>query len=219
MSDWITGWRKRRTQDEKDLPELSIPAVDPLFAADTPLAPALYRLEAEGQSKSRRNHAQHVATYMIHLAVCHHEDPVRFAQAGLLHDLAKERPTKEQAHLARLDEDCPPALSSGTLHGPAAVTLIRMGGPEVDEEVLDAIRLHTIAGPNMSPVGMALYLADKIELTRSFKDLNGIREQAKISLEDGMALCLQEVVDSLGKDNENGHPWTWKAIEFYCDLD
>lgn len=217
MKNWNKRWRRRREQDQDALPELRSPELDELFGPMTPLAPALYRLEAENLSADRRRHSQHVATYMIHLARRHGEDPVRFAQVGLLHDLAKERGTKELARLARRDPQCPPALSGGTLHAPAAVTLLREGGPKLDEEALDAIRLHPIAKPNLSAIAMALFLSDKIELTRRFNDIKDIRKAADTSLEEAMGLCLKRVLAALKRNDQAGHPWQWAALEYYAD--
>lgn len=217
LKNWNERWRRCREQDQAELPGLRSAGLDELFGPMTPLAPALYRLEAEKLSPDRRKHSQHVATYMIHLAVLHDEDPVRFAQVGLLHDLAKERGAKELARLARRDPQCPPALTGGTLHAPAAVTLLREGGPKLDEDALEAIRLHPIAKPNLSNIGMALFLSDKIELTRPFKDIKNIRNAADTSLELAMGLCLKRVIAALERNDQTGHPWQWAALEYYAD--
>lgn len=217
MKNWNKRWQRRREEDQVALPGLRASELDELFGPMTPLAPALYRLEAENLSPERRKHSQHVATYMIHLAMRHGEDPVRFAQVGLLHDLAKERGTKELARLARRDPLCPPALTGGTLHAPAAVALLLEGGPELDDEALEAIRLHPIAKPNLSTIGMALFLSDKIELNRRFKDIKDIRVAAETSLEVAMGLCLKRVLAALKRNDQAGHPWQWAALEYYSD--
>ena len=55
----------------------------------------------------------------------------------------------------------------GLLHGPAAAIRLTAEG-ESRQDVLDAIRWHTVGQANWSQVGRALYMADFLEPGRSF---------------------------------------------------
>lgn len=55
----------------------------------------------------------------------------------------------------------------GMLHGPAAAIRLTAQG-ESRQDVLGAIRWHTVGQSNWSPVGRALYMADFLEPGRSF---------------------------------------------------
>lgn len=55
----------------------------------------------------------------------------------------------------------------GMLHGPAAALRLEAGG-EHREEVLSAIRWHTVGQANWSRTGRALYMADFLEPGRAF---------------------------------------------------
>ena len=55
----------------------------------------------------------------------------------------------------------------GMLHGPAAAIRLTAEG-ESRQDVLDAIRWHTVGQVNWSQVGRALYMADFLEPGRSF---------------------------------------------------
>ncbi len=55
----------------------------------------------------------------------------------------------------------------GMLHGPAAAIRLAALG-ESRQDVLDAIRWHTVGQPDWSRVGRALYMADFLEPGRSF---------------------------------------------------
>ncbi|QJR34991.1 hypothetical protein [Gemmatimonas groenlandica] len=55
----------------------------------------------------------------------------------------------------------------GMLHGPAAAIRLAALG-EARQEVLDAIRWHTVGQPDWARVGRALYMADFLEPGRSF---------------------------------------------------
>jgi 2-amino-4-hydroxy-6-hydroxymethyldihydropteridine diphosphokinase len=55
----------------------------------------------------------------------------------------------------------------GLLHGPAAATVLAREG-ETRQNVLDAVRYHTVGSGNWDQVGKALYMADYLEPGRKF---------------------------------------------------
>lgn len=82
--------------------------------------------------------------------------------AGRLHDVLRDAPEPLLRELSG-DADSPAEV----LHGPAAATLLARHG-EAREELLDAIRWHTLGSAACGRVGRALYMADFLEPGRKF---------------------------------------------------
>lgn len=82
--------------------------------------------------------------------------------AGRWHDALRDAPVEELRALAR---GAP--LPVELLHGPAAAERLAECG-ERREEVLDAIRWHTIGWARWGRTGKALYMADYLEPGRPF---------------------------------------------------
>lgn len=86
--------------------------------------------------------------------------------AGLVHDCAKNFAQEEQL---KLIERAPFALEEGEtcngkiLHAPAGAVLAREKFGIEDDEVLSAIRWHTLGRVGMTELEKIIFLADKIE--------------------------------------------------------
>ncbi len=82
--------------------------------------------------------------------------------AGLLHDCAKCLKNEELIKYSNLFEDCE-KISSKTWHAPAGAIIAQKEYDINDEEILSAVRWHTIGRKNMSDFEKIIFLADKIE--------------------------------------------------------
>lgn len=90
-------------------------------------------------------------------------DRARWVAAGWLHDALRE------ADPAQLSAEVPErfrSLPGPVLHGPAVAE--RLAG-EVDPELCDAMRYHTLGWAGFGSLGKALYLADFLEPGRDFE--------------------------------------------------
>lgn len=88
-------------------------------------------------------------------------DRARWAAAAWLHDALRDA---DPAELAEEAGEFPPPVR----HGPAAAArLVRDG--VVDDELLEAVRWHTLGSPGWGRLGRFLYLADYLEPGRSFR--------------------------------------------------
>jgi len=90
------------------------------------------------------------------------DEATRWTTAGLLHDALRDAPEPMLRALSG-DGTRPPAL----LHGPAAAVRAEQDG-ERRQDVLDAVRYHTVGSPAWERTGRALYLADFLEPGRTF---------------------------------------------------
>jgi nicotinate-nucleotide adenylyltransferase len=100
-------------------------------------------------------------------------DPEAGYFAGLGHDAAREMPPAElaaeagKAGLAITDyEKDHPVL----LHGPVSALVLRREFGIQDEEILEAVRCHSLGSPDMGLLGKILFAADYCEPGRTFID-------------------------------------------------
>ena len=109
--------------------------------------------------------------------------------AALLHDITKERDA--EYHLGVMAEhglciEYYKAQNYKTYHSVTAALLIPELYPEfADEEIIEAVRLHTTGDVGMSLSDKLLYLADYIEPTRTFDDCVRLREYFYSLIEHG----------------------------------
>lgn len=82
--------------------------------------------------------------------------------AGAWHDALRDA-SVDQLRAEVGDDPRPPTV----LHGPAAATRLARGG-EQRQDVLDAIRWHTLGSPAWGTTGRALFMADFLEPGRPF---------------------------------------------------
>jgi len=99
--------------------------------------------------------------------------------AALLHDITKQASFEKQLQyceefgiiLDRADLESPKVL-----HAITAAALAEREFPEyADEEILSGVRWHTTGHDGMSVFETVLYLADYIELSRTFEDCINVR--------------------------------------------
>ena len=90
------------------------------------------------------------------------DEATRWRTAGLLHDALRDAP---ESTLRALSGDG--ARAAELLHGPAAAMRAAQDGERRDD-VLDAIRFHTVGCRAWSRTGRALYMADFLEPGRKF---------------------------------------------------
>jgi predicted HD superfamily hydrolase involved in NAD metabolism len=174
-------------------------------------------LACERLSRSRYAHTIRVADTAERLAAVHGLDRRRTRLAALLHDAARELPAEEYLRLAEewgLPVDGPERKSPKLLHGPVAAALARTELGIEDEEVLDAVRVHTVGRPGMRLLALALYVADKIEPDRGYPSVDRLRKLAEQDLHEAAREALQR---SRAYNEQRGrptHPASLKTLEW-----
>jgi len=89
--------------------------------------------------------------------------------AGIAHDLAKQLDNDSMLKLARRDGKKITALEEkypNIMHGRAATVLMRERFGIINEDILEAVALHTSGSADMGPLAKVIYIADKTEVTR-----------------------------------------------------
>lgn len=157
-------------------------------------------------SDVRYGHTVRVARTAEHLASLHGVDVGRARLAALIHDAARELPKDEYLRLSNewsIPVGETERESPKLLHGAVASEIARAELGVEDEEVLQAVREHTVGGENMTDLSLVLYLADKIEPARDYPSVGGIRETAELDLREATAEALRR---SIAYNDERGKP-------------
>jgi predicted HD superfamily hydrolase involved in NAD metabolism len=174
----------------------------------------------ERLSEKRYEHTVRVADTAESLARKHDLDPDRTRLAALLHDAARETEPGEFLRLAEewdLHIGEPERESPKLLHGPVAAELARRELGVEDEEVLEAIRAHTVGRAGMGPIALALYVADKIEPARDYPSVGRIRGLAREDLREAAAESLRRVIDHNEGRGRPIHPASREMLEWLED--
>lgn len=185
--------------------------------ADATQAPGLTPLvrdAARGQlpewtqaKPTRREHMGRVAALMRAWAqslALSADEVARWTAAGWLHDVLRDAdPDELRPQVAPEYRELPGKL----LHGPAAAERLR---GQADDELLGAVRCHTVGSPKFGTLGRALYLADFLEPGRTFNPK--WTESLRRRMPGEMDAVLREVVEArIGHVMRNGgtvHPET-----------
>ena len=188
-----------------------------------PQGPEWLKMLFADLSVKRFSHTLAVADTARRLALIHGLDAVKAETAGLLHDCAKCLPLKDMQRIARenrLTEDESILASGALLHSVVGAHLARTKYGCTDEEVLGAILSHTTGRPGMSPMAMAVWLADTIEPTRAFYPLlDKVRMLAGLSLEKAMIASLEGTLEHVRKKGDAVHPATLETLAWLRSLD
>lgn len=167
----------------------------------------------------RFRHSLGVAQTAVRLAEKYGADPVKAEIAGLLHDCSKGLSYPEMidtAHASGMTPDLWQLQSPELLHPYVSAFLARKDLAVEDEEVLCAIRRHMCGHPEMTVLDAVVNLADYIEPTRSYPDVEEMRQMAEGSLFGTLRECLGRTMILTIRSGNITHPdtlVTWNALK------
>jgi predicted HD superfamily hydrolase involved in NAD metabolism len=121
---------------------------------------------ADNVPASRIQHILGVEQMAITLARHHDLDEEKAARAGLMHDLAKYFKPKKLLQMAQaegLELDPVDIANPHLLHANVSAIVAREQFGIKDEEVLQAIKNHTLGSPGMDSLSCIVFLADSLE--------------------------------------------------------
>ena len=152
-------------------------------------------------SEERYEHSLGTADSAKMLAEKYVLDEEKAYFTGLIHDCAKCLPDNDmQEALSKCELVCGEAENKKTHHAPAGTIIAKREFGVEDEEVLSAIRWHTIGKLDMTLFEKIIFLADKIE-TRTRPEEYREPITALINEENGLnkalLLCYECTIKSL----------------------
>lgn len=133
----------------------------------------------ENLSEKRFIHSLNVASAAKKLAELNGADPHKCYIAGLLHDICKELSAEEQlALIERSKFEISPVERSAkkTHHAIAGAQFIAEKYGIEDEDILSAVRWHTVGKGGMNIYEQIIFMADIISDERSYKNVEFYRE-------------------------------------------
>jgi len=157
----------------------------------------------ENLSEERFTHTISTAKTAKQLAKQFNEDEDKAELAGLLHDCAKELSHEKMLEVIEqnnLDVGEDELKSKKVLHAPVSAYFAKTLFNIDDENILNAIRFHTIGKINMTTFEKIIFLADKIEPeTRIEPYFEELRQELKRtnSLDATLLLCSKMTIKSL----------------------
>lgn len=160
-------------------------------------------------SEKRLIHSKGVSETASALAKIHNADAEKAFLAGILHDCAKMQ-TKaelikncEKYGIKLTQEDI---LSPQVLHGYVGAEIARHEYMVSDEEVLSAIRYHTIGRENMSLLEKIVFVADITEPNRKKPErFDKIRKASLENLDEAALMAYDSTLYNLIKRNRLIH--------------
>ena len=166
----------------------------------------------------RFRHTLGVREEAVRLADKHGVPIQKAALAALLHDCAKGMSQKDMEKIARkhhLMQDESMLESGAMMHGPVGAYLAKKQFGIQDEEVLDAIRSHTIGRPGMTMLELCIFVADATEPNREEYDgLHDIRALAEVSLPAAALKSMQLTQEFLYRTNRPFYPVVLDAMKY-----
>ncbi|MDR3122411.1 MAG: nicotinate (nicotinamide) nucleotide adenylyltransferase [Treponema sp.] len=148
-------------------------------------------------SPTRFLHSRNVALLARDLCRQFGLDPQAGYLAGIAHDICKSFSEEELFRLTKRDgrplsqlEKKKPSL----LHARAGAVLLKERFGVQNGGILDAIRLHTLADSEMGPLAKAVFIADKVEISRESVDASLRNIAAFPSLDALFAAVLNDNV-------------------------
>lgn len=135
----------------------------------------------EKMSDKRRNHTLEVEKMAERLGRIYLTERIpELRAAALLHDITKELSTEEHIEILEkhgVEITKSDRLSPKTFHARTAALLIPEQYPSLSSpDIISAVRYHTTGRADMTIMQKLIYLADYIDMSRTFEDCVHLRE-------------------------------------------
>lgn len=160
-------------------------------------------------------HSLGVRDTAVKMAEIFGADTKKAALAGLLHDNAKNMPDM-LARCADLEveldefEHVSPALVHAKLGAETAKCIFGI----TDEDVIGAIKWHTLGRVGMTLLEKIVFVADLAEPNRKFSDLEYIRSLAFTDIDKAAAECMRRVIEVNRIYGNPVHPESKKILNW-----
>ncbi|MBI4778151.1 bis(5'-nucleosyl)-tetraphosphatase (symmetrical) YqeK [Candidatus Desantisbacteria bacterium] len=157
----------------------------------------------------RFQHSLSTAEMAMLLSKRHGVSPEQAELAALLHDCAKGYSIHEMrqqiaTHQVELDEV--EQKEPGLWHAPLSAVMAKVRFNVNDEDILQAIQIHSTGDQGMSPLDKILYVSDYIEYHRKHLKVEDIRELAPYNLNLAVLMTINIKISYLLEQEVLIHP-------------
>lgn len=157
-------------------------------------------------SEKRFKHVLGVEEMCVKLAEKYGADTRKARIAALLHDYMKETNVKI---LTEMCKDVPEVQGYENLfeilHGFAGAMVAEKEFGIEDEDILNAIKYHTIGREGISVLEKIVYIGDAIEMGRDYPNVQEIREKTFENLDKGIITEVERKIDYLSQKGGTIH--------------
>ncbi len=162
----------------------------------------------------RFNHSIGVMNMAVKLAKIYSVDENNAKFAGLLHDVAKNMTNTELISYCQengIELDKVKLESPGMLHADVGADIAKKKFG-ANDEIVEAIKYHTLANVEMTDLDKIIYLADLIEEGRELPGLEPIREMAYRDLDKALVLALEYCIENVKERGKVIHSQSERAL-------
>lgn len=172
-------------------------------------------------SKKRYQHSMNVADECFKLAEKYGADKRRCYLAGMLHDIMKEDlPERQRQYTVEsgLSPDPAEIATKSLWHGVAGGYYVREVLKIDDEELISAIRYHTIGCARMTLMEKIVYLGDMISEERDYKGVEKMREYCGKDIDLAMSVALIYQIENVCAKCGSIPLSTFEAYNYYLQF-
>ncbi|MGI6781857.1 MAG: bis(5'-nucleosyl)-tetraphosphatase (symmetrical) YqeK [Acholeplasmataceae bacterium] len=163
----------------------------------------------------RINHTKGVIEVAVTLGKIHGVDLDLCYIAALFHDFTKHESLEfHQKYLGKDFIDKHRKLTF-MYHAHSAAMVLKEIMPNIDNQVLDAIRYHIWCRPNATRLEKIIYLADKCEPNRIYPEARETYNLALKDLDEALIYSLKANIKHLESKNIVAHPEQIKTLVYY----
>lgn len=166
-------------------------------------------------SEKRYTHSVNVAEECRKLAKTYCEDEEKAYFAGLVHDVCKEVPAQELKQMAvesNLNMTEAELETKALWHAVAGAGFVRDSLMIEDEDIINAVRFHTIGRAGMTRLEEIVYVGDLISADRTYKDVKKFR---KLAYQDMDRVMLEALIFSIESVTEKKGMISEYTLEAY----
>lgn len=174
----------------------------------------------EQVSEKRFKHILGVEQAALELAQANDYELEKASVAALVHDYAKERSEAEFKALivqTGLEQDLL-NWNNFIWHGVVGAEIIKKELKITDEEILNAVRRHTVGAKEMTTLDQIVYVADYIEPGRDFPGVDQARQLAAESLRAAVEFETKHTLLYLMNNNKTIYPAAILTYNAYVAL-
>lgn len=170
-------------------------------------------------SDNRYNHCLRVADEARKLAIHYKIDEESTYIAGLLHDIAKEYDKDKRKEIVdkyNLDNNLLYDNNNRIAHAQIGA-IVAKELYQVNDDIYNAIKYHTIGNIKMNTLAKIIYIADKIEPGKTFVGIDKQRELAYKDLDLALIECINNSKIKLNNEDKDLNIETKKLLEYLLE--